>query len=65
VKTYTKGMIVYIKDGNGALIKGRVLGYGGANDGTGRRGWFVETMDGREVYWRAKVRRVSGQDTHA
>lgn len=65
MKTYTAGTTVEFRDENDRPVKGRVLGYGQANDGTGRYGWDVETLDGRSVYWRERLRRVAGVNAHA
>lgn len=65
MKTYAKGTIVEFRDENDQPVRGLVVGYGQANDGTGRYGWEVETLDGRFIYWRQQVRRVGGAETYA
>jgi hypothetical protein len=65
MRTYTRGQIVLFRDENDRLVRGRILGYGQANDGTGRYGWNVETLDRRMIYWRHTVRRQAGTETHA
>jgi hypothetical protein len=50
----TRGKIVTIRNENDKRIKVKVLGYGQANDGTGRYGYDVETLDGKMIYWRRR-----------
>lgn len=53
--TFKKGVEVWFSDENDQPRTGSIIGYGDANDGTGRHGWYIRTKDG-SVYWRKKPR---------